>query len=112
MAERGTRRRAWRWLVAGLVASNVVMFLVFFGAAGSTTQALRALESVGPCSERAAQRLRVPFLLDPTARFVRSGTLEIRASDPDGRAVTVTCRLGEGSDTDGPLPVATVEVSR
>jgi hypothetical protein len=111
MAERGTRRRAWRWLVSGLVASNVVMFLVFFGAAGSTTQALRALDSVRPCGDRAAQRLGVPFLLDPTARFVGPDTLRLRANDPDGRAVTVTCRLGDGSDTDGPLPVEAVEVT-
>lgn len=110
MAERGTRRRAWRWLVSGLVASNVVMFLVFFGAAGSTTQALRALDSVGVCSDRAARELGVAFLSGSAARFAGADTIRYRAGDPEGRTVTVTCTLGADEETSGPLPVESVEV--
>ena len=111
MAERGTRRRAWPWLVGGLVASNVAMFLVFFGAAGSTTQAARALDSVGACSDRAARLLGVAYLTGSEPRFVDTATIEYLAGAPDDRIVTVTCTLGSDEDTSGPLPVASVEVS-
>ena len=92
------------------MVSNLVMFLAFVGAAGSTTQALRALDSVGVCADSAAQRLGVRYLSASEPRFVDADTLEFRAAEPDGRTLQVRCTLGAGDDTDGPLPVTAVEV--
>lgn len=91
------------------------MFLTFVGAAGSTSQALRSLDgaTVGACSDRAAAELATSYLVPGEPRFAGPDTIRFAATDPDGLDVTVTCRLGEPDvDTDGALPVRTVEVER
>jgi len=104
-------RRALGW---SMLVGNLVMLLVFVGAAGATSQALRAIErsTVHACGQRAADEVGVAFLSTGAARFVDDDTISFRATDPDGGTLAVTCRLAEPDpDTEGPLGVLAVEAA-
>lgn len=94
-----------RGLVSALVAVNVVMFLVFVGAAGSTRQALEMLGPGAVASCATAAGVTAPA----AAEIVGHDTIRFRArerdDDGDGAMVTVSCTL----DDDGPVDV---EVAR
>ena len=85
MAGRGTQAR--RWLIGTLVAVNALMFLVFVGAAGATSMALRALEAptVQACGQRAADEIEAGHLTTGTPRFVAEDTIRSPATDPRTR---------------------------
>lgn len=109
MADGGTRRR----LTWSLVGVNVVMVLTFVGAAGSTSQARRALDGASQqaCVSRAGTALRGPAQLGEP-RFVGADTIAFRATPLEGGAVTVTCTFEEPDpDQDGALVVREVEVT-
>lgn len=112
MTGRGTQAR--RWLIGALVAVNAVMFLVFIGAAGAVSQALRAIDAptVQACGQQAADQVGAGYLTTGTARFVGEDTIRFRATDPDDEPLTVTCTLAEPDpDRDGPVEVLAVEVA-
>ena len=112
MAGRGTQAR--RWLIGALVAVNALMFLVFIGAAGAVSQALRAIDvpTVQACGQRAADQVVAGYLTTGTPRFDGEDTIRFRATDPDDVPLTVTCTLAEPDpDADGPLEILDAEVT-
>lgn len=111
-----TRWGTWWLLVCSLLLVNVLMFLTFFGASGTTARARRALEpaSLTACADTASRaegidRVRINV---GSARFVGPATVELTVSAPGVGALTVVCGFGEPDDTDGALPVRSAEVRR
>lgn len=113
-----TREQTLKALVAALVVANLAMVLVFIGAAGASHQARRALEpgALWSCTTAANAELRweqVPTPPDTAqVRFAGADTVRFEVSDFGDRSATLTCRFAEPtSDTDGTLPLRSVEVT-
>lgn len=112
-----TRWGTWWLLVCSLLLVNVLMFLTFFGASGTTARARRALEpaSLTACADEASRAAGLGNLRinAGSAHFVGPAAVEFTVSVPEVGALTVVCRFDEpGDDTDGALPVRSVEVQR
>lgn len=96
-----------RGLVAALIAVNVIMFLVFVGAAGSTRQALRGLDGTTVAACARAAEVSAPA----AAEYAGRDTITFRARSAQDEMVTVRCTLGPAEEDDGPLTVESVEVA-